>query len=46
MLWKQTSYNTYGGTHKSGGSPFRKNFARDWRLLRSAKRCFYTKKMI
>ena len=25
--WKQTSYNTYGGTHKLGGTPFRKNFA-------------------
>ena len=26
-LWKQTSYNTYGGVHKLGGTPFRKNFA-------------------
>jgi len=25
--WKQTSYNTYGGTHSSGGTPFRKNYA-------------------
>ena len=25
--WKQTSYNTYGGEHKLGGTPFRKNFA-------------------
>ena len=25
--WKQTSYNTYGGVHKLGGTPFRKNFA-------------------
>jgi len=25
--WKQTSYNTIGGTHKLGGTPFRKNFA-------------------
>jgi len=26
-LWKQTSYNTYGGVHKLGGTPFRKNYA-------------------
>ena len=26
-IWKQTSYNTYGGEHKLGGTPFRKNFA-------------------
>ena len=26
-IWKQTSYNTYGGVHKLGGTPFRKNFA-------------------
>jgi hypothetical protein len=26
-LWKQTSYNTHGGVHSSGGTPFRKNFA-------------------
>lgn len=25
--WVQTSYNTYGGQHKLGGTPFRKNFA-------------------
>jgi len=25
--WKQTSYNTVGGTHLLGGTPFRKNFA-------------------
>ena len=25
--WKQTSYNTYGGVHKLGGTPFRKNYA-------------------
>jgi hypothetical protein len=27
-IWKQTSYNTYGGVHKLGGTPFRKNHAR------------------
>ena len=26
-VWKQTSYNTYLGVHKLGGTPFRKNFA-------------------
>ena len=26
-VWKQTSYNTYGGVHLLGGTPFRKNFA-------------------
>jgi hypothetical protein len=26
-LWKQTSYNTHGGFHSSGGTPLRKNFA-------------------
>ena len=25
--WKQTSYNTYGGVHSLGGTPFRKNHA-------------------
>jgi hypothetical protein len=26
-VWKQTSYNTFGGLHKTGGTPFRKNYA-------------------
>ena len=26
-VWIQTSYNTIEGTHKLGGTPFRKNFA-------------------
>ena len=26
-VWKQTSYNTHGGVHLSGGIPLRKNFA-------------------
>jgi hypothetical protein len=26
-IWKQTSYNTVGGVHKLGGTPFRKNYA-------------------
>ena len=26
-VWKQTSYNTIGGEHRLGGTPFRKNYA-------------------
>ena len=26
-VYKQTSYNTHGGVHSNGGSPFRKNYA-------------------
>ena len=26
-VWKQTSYNTRGGKHLEGGTPFRKNYA-------------------
>ena len=26
-IWVQTSYNTYGGVHNLGGTPFRKNYA-------------------
>ena len=26
-IWKQTSFNTKGGAHKTGGTPFRKNYA-------------------
>ena len=25
--WVQTSYNTYGGVHATGGTPLRKNYA-------------------
>lgn len=25
--WVKTSYNTFGGVHKEGGTPFRKNYA-------------------
>ena len=27
QVCKRTSYNTYGNQHKSGGTPFRKNYA-------------------
>jgi hypothetical protein len=26
-IWKQTSYNTYGGVHNNNGTPLRKNHA-------------------
>jgi hypothetical protein len=26
-MWVQTSYNTYGGEHRHGGAPLRKNYA-------------------
>jgi len=26
-VWKKTSYNTFGGEHRLGGTPFRKNYA-------------------
>jgi hypothetical protein len=26
-IWKQTSYNTYGGVHGNNGTAFRKNYA-------------------
>lgn len=26
-IWKKTSYNTSGGVHNNGGTPFRKNYA-------------------
>ena len=25
--WLKTSYNTHGGVHRNGGTPFRKNYA-------------------
>lgn len=25
--WLKTSYNTYGGVHRDGGTPYRKNYA-------------------
>ena len=27
QMWIQTSYNTVGGTHRNGGTPFRGNYA-------------------
>ena len=34
-VWKQTSYNTSGGVHKLGGTPFRKNYAgKGWNMIK------------
>jgi len=38
--WIQTSYNTYGGVHKLGGTPLRKNFAGIGYTYNAAEDCF------
>ena len=40
--WKQTSYNTDGGTHRLGGTPFRKNYAGKGYIYDEAKDAFYS----
>jgi hypothetical protein len=40
--WKRTSYNTSGGIHKLGETPFRKNFAGKGYIFDAAKDAFYT----
>jgi len=40
-VWVQTSYNTYGGQHKLGGTPLRKNFAGIGCLYDKLKDAFY-----
>jgi hypothetical protein len=42
--WKRTSYNTYGGVHRSGGTPFRKNYAGKGYIFDAAKDAFYLPK--
>jgi hypothetical protein len=39
--WIQTSYNTYGGEHRLGGTPLRKNFAGIGYVYDSEKDAFY-----
>ena len=39
--WKQTSYNTYHGEHKLGGTPFRKNYAGTGMVYDPVRDCFY-----
>jgi hypothetical protein len=40
--WKQTSYNTRGGVHKLGGTPFRYNFAGAGSTWDEANGAFYS----
>jgi len=40
--WVQTSYNTYGGVHKLGGTPLRKNFAGIGDIYDAQKDAFYS----
>ena len=39
--WIQTSYNTHGGVHSSGGTPLRKNFAGIGYTYDTARDAFY-----
>jgi len=43
-LWKQTSYNTYGGVHTLGGTPFRKNYAGIGHTYDETRDAFYEPK--
>jgi len=43
-VWKQTSFNTYGGVHKLGGTPLRKNFAAKGYTYDEAKDAFIAPK--
>jgi hypothetical protein len=38
--WIQTSYNTYGGVHRNGGTPLRKNYAGKGYTYDSARDAF------
>jgi hypothetical protein len=42
--WKRTSYNTSGGVHKLGGTPFRKNYAGKGHIFDEARDAFYAPK--
>ena len=43
-VWKQTSYNTKGGIHRSGGTPFRKNYAGIGYIYDQTRDAFYLPK--
>ena len=43
-VWKQTSYNTRGGIHLLGGTPFRKNHAGIGKRYNSDRDAFIGKK--
>lgn len=40
--WVQTSYNTYGGVHRLGGTPLRKNYAAIGYIYDEGRDAFYT----
>ena len=42
--WFQTSYNTFGGTHKKNGTPFRGNYAGTGSIWDEANNIFLHKK--
>ena len=44
QMWIQTSYNTSSGTHKSGGTPFRGNYAGIGYIWDEDNNLFYPKK--
>ena len=44
QMWIQTSYNTSGGTHKDGGTPFRGNYAGIGYTCDEDNNLFYGKK--
>jgi len=44
QLCKRTSYNTIGGVHTTGGTPFRKNYAGIGYIYDPALDAFYTPK--
>ena len=39
--WKKTSYNTNGGVHSEGGTPFRKNYAGEHYIYDETRDAFY-----
>ena len=41
-IWKQTSYSTFGGVHKLGGTPFRKNYAGVGYIYDPVRDAFYS----
>ena len=42
--WVQTSYNTYAGQHRNGGTPLRKNYAGPGKLYDAERDAFYDPK--
>jgi hypothetical protein len=43
-IWKQTSYNTYGGVHNNNGTPLRKNHAGIGMIYDDDRDAFYSPK--